>query len=189
MIVAITGCIGSGKTFISNKINKLYGYDVFSSDEFVKLAYENIDIQNKLDKRFNCLIDNKIDKQIIKDKLDEDSIKDLNNIIHPFVINKIKEIKNTYLKSLTFVEVPLLFESNLAYLFDYTISISVEESLRHERLKKRCLENYQDMIKLEKYQLSNEQKANLADFVLVSLKNEDDTLANLDVIISKIVKR
>ena len=45
------------------------------------------------------------------------------------------------------------------------------------------------MIKLEKYQLSNKQKASKADFVLNSLENEDDTLANLDDIIKAIINK
>ena len=44
------------------------------------------------------------------------------------------------------------------------------------------------MIKLEKYQLTNQEKAIRADFVLNSLENDDDTLANLNSIIKAIVK-
>ena len=62
MIVAITGCIGSGKTYILNKIHDIYNYDVFSADTFVQMAYEDKNIQLKLDQAFNCLVNEKINK-------------------------------------------------------------------------------------------------------------------------------
>ena len=188
MVIAITGCIGSGKSYILNKIHTLYGYDVFSSDEFVRLSYKDKQVKEKLNEKFNCIVDGNVDKSIIKRQLNESNINELNAIIHPFVIDKIIEVKENYKQSLAFIEVPLLFESNLEKLFDYTISISVEDLLRHNRLKNRSVENYNDMIKLEKYQLTNQEKAIRADFVLNSLENDDDTLANLNSIIKAIVK-
>ena len=49
MIVAITGCIGSGKSYILKQINSLHNMDVFSADEFTLQAYENEIIKQKLD--------------------------------------------------------------------------------------------------------------------------------------------
>ena len=65
MIVAITGCIGSGKSYILKQINSLHNIDVFSADEFTLQAYENEIVKRKLDKVFNCLKDGKVDKKII----------------------------------------------------------------------------------------------------------------------------
>ena len=74
-------------------------------------------------------------------------------------------------------------------LFDKTLVISVDDNLRHQRLKDRNTNNYQEMIKLEKYQLSNEEKVKRADYVLFSIYNELDNISQLSKIIEKIVKK
>lgn len=189
MIIAITGCIGSGKSYIASIIQNNFGYDTFSCDTFTVNAYQDELVLKQLDKAFNCLIDGKVDKSIIKSKLNDDSIKILNSIIHPYVKNQILKVKELYKDSLAFIEVPLLFETNMDLLFDKSLVISVEDELRHQRLKNRNPNNYNEMIKLEKYQLSNEEKVKKADYVLHSVYDELDNIRQLSNIIEKIVKK
>ena len=75
MIIAITGCIGSGKSYVSNLIHQKYGYDVFSSDIIAKKAYEDENIKVKLNDAFECIVNNNVDISIIKSKLNEETIK------------------------------------------------------------------------------------------------------------------
>ena len=182
MLIGITGCIGSGKSYVLEKINKIYGYETYSADAFVADSYNDEDIKRKLDDVFKCLVNKKIDKNIIKNKLNDDTIILLNNIIHPYVKDRIKLLENN---SIIFIEVPLLFESKMEDLFDYTISISINDELRHQRLKNRNIQNYKNMLQLEKYQYDNEKKAALADFVII---NDSKLKEQLDNIISKIKK-
>ena len=189
MIIAITGCIGSGKSFYTSKINSIYNYDVFSADTFSKMAYDDESIKLKLNKAFNCVIDNKVNKELIKNKLNDENIKLLNGIIHPFVIDKIKEVKEKYKNSIAFIEVPLLFETNIEYLFDFTISISVIDSLRRKRLLNRNALDYKKMIELEKYQYDNDKKASLADYVINSSEDDSQNLLNLEKIIKNIISK
>lgn len=186
MIIAITGCIGSGKSYILNQINKLYNYDIFSADEIAKNSYEDKTIQNKLQLEFNCIINGKVDKDLLKKQLNESTIKKLNNIIHPYVRLKIEELKTKYSNKIAFIEVPLLFESKMEDLFDLSIAIYVDDKLRHLRLKQRNIDSYNSMIKLEKYQFSNEKKASLADYVLYSSDNDLKNIEQLKTIINKI---
>ena len=190
MIIAITGCIGSGKSFYTSKINSIYNYDVFSADTFSKMAYDDERIKLKLNKAFNCVIDNKVNKELIKNK--NAAVKFgrfVNGIIHPFVIDKIKEVKEKYKNSIAFIEVPLLFETNIEYLFDFTISISVNDSLRRKRLLNRNASDYKKMIELEKYQYDNDKKASLADYVINSSEDDSQNLLNLEKIIKKIISK
>jgi len=65
MLIGITGIIGSGKTFIGNMLKKM-GYVVYDSDDFVKQAYLKNNIKVLLNKEFGCVIEDRVDKQIIK---------------------------------------------------------------------------------------------------------------------------
>ncbi|MCI5745485.1 MAG: dephospho-CoA kinase [Erysipelotrichaceae bacterium] len=186
MLIAITGSIGSGKSYLLKLINKHFKYDTFSCDDFVKEAYENEGILNEINKVFNCVNDQILDKNALKNKLDADNIKILNNIIHPFVIKKIKRIKEIYTHQLAFVEVPLLFESNLQYLFDYSIAIFCDDAQRHEALYKRNPKEYKNMLFLESNQLTNEQKAKKANFIIESHFNEQENIVQLKNILISI---
>lgn len=189
MIIAITGCIGSGKSYVSNLIHQKYGYDVFSSDIIAKKAYEDENIKVKLNDAFECIVNNKVDISIIKSKLNEETIKVLNAIIHPFVIGKINEIKDNYKEDIAFVEVPLLFESNMEHLFDKTIVISTSLKLRHKRIKNRNPLTYKDMLKLERYQLSNKEKVKRADYVIHSGEDDIKNINEIDKTMNLILKK
>ncbi len=189
MIIAITGCIGSGKSYIASLIQTQFGYDTFSSDKIANESYEDELVKEKLDNAFECVVNNKVDKSIIKSKLNEQTISILNSIIHPYVKNEILEIKEKYKDSIAFIEVPLLFESNMEVLFDKSLVISVDDALRHQRIKKRNPQTYQDMLKLEKFQLSNDEKVKRADFVLQSSENDKENLKQLTFIVDLLIKK
>lgn len=189
MIIAITGCIGSGKSYIANLINKHFGYDIFSSDEIAKSSYEDKVIKEKLHKAFNCVVNGKVDKNIIKEKINDHTISKLNSIIHPYVINEILSIKEKYKNGIAFIEVPLLFESNMEDLFDKSLVISASDELRYERIKKRNPQTYQDMIKLEHFQLNNEEKVKRADFVFISSNDDDKNLNQLTSLVNLMIKK
>lgn len=172
MIVGITGCIGSGKSFLSAYLRSK-GFLCFDSDLFVKEAYADQTILKKLAKNFDCLnSDETFNKEKLKQQLNDQNLSLLNAIIHPYVIQKIKDLRILYPKQIVFVEIPLLFEENLSDLCDYTIAIDCALSIRDRRLLQRDKENYPLMKKLEARQFSNEEKAKRADFVIVN--REDD---------------
>ena len=173
MIIAITGCIGSGKSYIASLIQKHFGYDTFSSDNIAKESYDDEFVKSQLQEAFNCIVDGKVDKNIIKEQLNDQTISKLNSIIHPYVKSRILNIKQKYINDVAFVEVPLLFESKMEELFDKTLVIFAKDALRHKRIKKRNPQTYKDMIKLEHFQLNNEEKVEKADYVLI-----DNEVAN-----------
>lgn len=189
MIIAITGTIGSGKTYYLNKINEIYSCAIFSCDEFTLKAYEQKEIIKKLDENFSCLVNDKIDKSIIKSKLNENTIKLLNDIIHPFIIKSILNIKDKYKNDIAFIEVPLLFECNMQDMFDASICISVNEQLRNKRLLKRNADSYSFMKSLEKYQKSSKEKEKLATYVLKTTENEKLNLERLNDIMQVILNK
>ena len=99
----------------------------------------------------------------------------LNNIpVTSENISVIEEIKEEILKffeqnkseTLVFVGIPLLFESNMSNLFDKSLLIYTNDTLREERLISR--NHYSgDYAKLRmKSQMSQDKKLKLCDFVI-----------------------
>lgn len=187
MIVALTGCIGSGKSFYLNKIKEIYNYPIFDADKIAKEAYNEKEIMDKLKEEFNCVIDNKVDFTLLKSQLNENNINKLNAIIHPYVKKRIQKIKKEY--PISFVEVALLYESHMEDLFDLVIAISIDDKLRHKRLKKRDNTSYEYMVKLEALQYDNFNKIKNADYVINSTNDDLINLERLKKVIEEIKKR
>lgn len=138
-VFGITGSIATGKSTVTNYL-KDKGYLVVDSD---KLAYDALTIDqdciNRTKQLFNLgegPIDRKALGQIIFN--DQHSKTALEGIIHPYVINKIKEeIANNQNEKFIFLDIPLLFESNLEYLCDKIIVVYLNEQEEIKRLMKR----------------------------------------------------
>lgn len=182
MIIGITGCISSGKSFVLNLL-KNFGYEVYQTDNFTIDAYENDIIKTKLNEKFNCLKNNKIDKLILKKKINEniDNLKTINNIIHPFIYEKVKSLNKK--EKLIFVEIPLLFEANFDKICDVTITISIDDNLRLNLLRKRNKENFAFYQTLEKQQFSQNKKIKLADYVIKNDLNKENMIYQIKSII------
>jgi dephospho-CoA kinase len=78
------------------------------------------------------------------------------------------------------VEVPLLFESGMDQVFDHTIAIVADESLRAERASAR---GHEGVDSRSSRQLTQEEKAQRADFVV----ENDADIAALESKLSKVL--
>lgn len=187
MLVGITGIIGSGKTFIGNMLKKM-GYVVYDSDDFVKQAYLKNNIKDLLNKEFGCVIEDRVDKQIIKNEIikNHQKLQQLNEIIHPDVISSILEIKRNNLNQLVFVEIPLLFECNLQIYCDYTIAVLIDEEMQQKQLKNRDEKNYEFMKILLNEQFSQEKKASMANATIQNQKDLQKVYHSLESLVAKL---
>ena len=185
MFLAITGAIGSGKTYVSN-IFKEYGFEVVDSDKLVLKSYEDEDVKRQLQEVFGCVVADKVDKKILKEKLNKNNIQTLNNIIHPFVEKEIIKLKESNQNIL--VEVPLLFEVCFDSLFDYTICVVTNRFKRQSNLKKRDKNNYKFIKMLEKAQFSQKEKAKQADFIIKNKKGDLKLKEQISAIIDLVLK-
>ena len=187
MLVGITGIIGSGKTFIGNMLKKM-GYVVYDSDDFVKQAYLKNNIKDLLNKAFGCVIEGRVDKQIIKNEIikNHQKLQQLNEIIHPDVISSILEIKRNNLNQLVFVEIPLLFECNLQTYCDYTIAVLIDKEMQQKQLKNRDEKNYEFMKILLNEQFSQEKKASMANATIQNQKDLQKVYHSLESLVAKL---
>lgn len=138
MKVAITGTIGSGKTFVSDYLRSKDLF-VFDCDKYnAYLLEKNNDVLNKILESFPNSVNHLcIDKKALANEVfsNEDKRKKLESIMHPYIINKINEEADQ--RDLFIAEVPLLFEAGLESFFDVIILIVANEKLLHLRLNEK----------------------------------------------------
>ncbi len=146
---AITGGIGSGKTFASN-ILKEAGYTVISADNITTKLYKKRKIRLVLKGIFPSAIKGiflKIDrKEISRIAFNDDAKhKQLTDAITPLVMEEIRK-KCKKIKSDVFVEVPLLFECNEQDNFDEVLVVMRPLKDRIESVKVRSNLSEEDIV-------------------------------------------
>ncbi len=117
-LIAITGGIGSGKSFALSILKDL-GYNVLSCDDFTNTAYQEKEIREFLLREFNSTDKNEIKKLAFINKEKYERLTDVvTKKVYELTIKKAKT-----LEGLVFLEVPLLFEGNYEKDFDAVIVI------------------------------------------------------------------
>ena len=113
-IIAVTGSIGCGKTYISNIIRSI-GYNVFDADKEIKKFYKNKEFLSLIKQNFPISFNNNIfNKRKLRDLVfnNKKELKKLESITHPLLKIKLKEkIRKIYKKTdLLFIDAALIYE-------------------------------------------------------------------------------
>lgn len=165
-IFAITGGIGSGKSFVLSVLKKV-GYYTLSSDVIVSELYQKNSVKAKLKKIFPNAVSGvfnlKLDKAVIANTVFSDKEKHfcLTSTITPLVLKEIKK-RTKRLSGLIFVEVPLLFECNYQNEFDGVIVVKrvlterVKSVINRSNLtKEQVLERISKQVDYDNIDLTN----------------------------------
>lgn len=137
--IAITGGIGTGKSFAGNILREM-GYPVFSCDEIYKNISKNEEYIEKIEKLFPDVVENKeINRKKLADFIfsDDEKRKLLNDVAHPLIIKELIKKMEEETSRLIFAEVPLLFEENFEYLFDRVLVVKRTKENRIRAVIKR----------------------------------------------------
>ncbi|XHU95840.1 MAG: dephospho-CoA kinase [cyanobacterium endosymbiont of Rhopalodia gibba] len=171
-IIGLTGGIATGKTTVSNYVNKIYQIPILDADIYAREAVQpNSPTLQEIFIRYGQLIqlpDGHLNRQILGDiifnNLEERQW--LESKIHPFVRNKLKQEISRLKSSIIILSIPLLFEVKLTTLVTETwvVYCSYEEQIK--RLIKNNKITQEQAIKRIKSQISLEEKVTLADVVL-----------------------
>jgi len=179
-ILGLTGGIASGKSTILNEFKKL-GAEIIDSDKIAheiiiknKTCYEKIvnNFGRKILNHKNQIDRKKLGKVVFSDVKKR---KLLEKIIHPIILNKIKnKIKCLYKKlttnSIIVIDLPLLFEAGLQKMVDKILVVWVPQKIQINRLMKRDKLSYNSALKRIKSQIPLEKKLKLADYVIDNTK-------------------
>lgn len=144
MKIAITGGIGSGKSTVASYL-KEKGFPVFSCDEIYEELLQDDKFLKLLTEPFGREIikDGKLDRKALAGIVfgDRKALERLNTVAHPPIIREALHRAEGY--SLSFCEVPLLFENGYEKLFDDVIVVlrAKEERVKSIRVRSHLTES------------------------------------------------
>lgn len=168
--VAITGGIGTGKTYISNYFVQM-GIPVFYADEEAKKCYENPEIIKNIhsffgDKVFtNGRIDfKKLSEYVFRDPQKREIV---NQLIHPKVMEMFDAWAAEQQAPSVMMESAILFENELDKFFDLVIVVDAPMEVRIERIKKRNPNlSEEEIVSRIQAQMPQEEKCRRANLVI-----------------------
>ena len=139
--VAITGGIGSGKSFISNKFAKL-GVPIYNSDVRANIIINsNITVKKLLIKNFgnDCYIGEELNKKLISKIIfnNKSKLRLINSIVHPFVNLDYNSWLQNQKATYTIYESAIIYENNSIDKFDKIIGVISDTELKISRLFER----------------------------------------------------
>ena len=173
--MGLTGGIASGKSTVAHLFRER-GAEIIDFDELAREvirpkspAYEKI-VSTFGDEILlsNGEIDRKKLGAIVFQELSK--LRQLNDIVHPFVFAEwrklIEEIKKEKTSKIVISDLPLLFETNSAPLFDVVVLVFIPKEKQLERLMKRDGIPYDRAMLMIASQMPIEEKIPLADVVI-----------------------
>lgn len=169
IFTAITGSIGCGKTTISDILRK-FGYLVYDADKWVKHLYYRKDFLKMIRAEFPQVFDGEVfDKRKLRTFVfdNPERLKELEMLIHPFLTRKLRKIirKNNN-EGIVFFDVALLYELGWDKFFDYVVLADVDYETQKLRVMARDKISAEDFGKINKLQMSREEKVQRSDFII-----------------------
>jgi dephospho-CoA kinase len=180
--LGVTGGPASGKStvcrMLENRGGKYINTDVLAREVVAKGTAGHKKIvdyfgENTLDPH------GEIDRPALRKTIINDPVskKKLESIVHPEVLllmNRLVEEARQNGYPFAAVEVPLLFEIGIGDQFDYTVAVLADEAKQLGRISIRDKVSKKDARSLMHSQLSSEEKAKNADFILNNNGNHED---------------
>lgn len=194
--VAITGGIASGKSTYCKEIEKL-GYTVLYVDKIGRKLLENDNIVKHIVIKYfgeECYTNGVLNVDIYREKLfNPKLINDFNKKYIPILFSElVKEISKYDKENLIFVEIPFISQ-DYKYFFNKIVYITVKDTnIQIQRIQSRnpniTKEVAESMINSTQNIISEEEKINNSDYVILSTKPLDQSKIDLNNIISLFLK-
>jgi len=194
--VGITGGIGSGKSTVSRILEERGAY-VFDADQVAKHLIDSDPAlqQELLDEFMDDILDSR--GRIAKEHLarigfsNQENQEMLNAIVHPYVFRANDELQEQLARKgevkLYVLDAPLLFESGLDRHVDYTVLVYARLKIRLERALQRGTLSRDDILRRMDLQMPDEEKMQLADFIIENNGTEAELRAETDRVYHRIM--
>jgi len=181
--VAITGGIGSGKTYISKMFAEL-GVPIYNADQKANyIIKSNIVIKKSLINAFgsNSFINNELNKKYISKIIfnDKSKLRLINSIVHPLVYQDYNNWLLDQKSSYTIYESAIIYQTNTMNKFDKIIGVISDNELKISRLLIRGMKNL-SITNIMKNQAGDSEIIRISDFLIYNNLNNN---LNKDVMI------
>lgn len=177
--VAITGNIGSGKSWVCELFKQHLGIPVYNSDDAAKQMYFLPDVRHQLVKRFGdafYLSETELNRKLIANLIfhDEKAQAALEGILYPALFVDFEEWMKKQEAPYVLFESALIFEKRLEKRFDAVVMVSASEATRLRRAMER---DHCDEVTVRARmakQWPEEGKRLLADYVIWHENDDED---------------
>jgi dephospho-CoA kinase len=190
-LVGLTGGMGAGKSTALSLLREL-GAEVLSTDEVVHELYGEPCVRDAVVERWGSEVapDGVVDRAAVAERAfsGEEDRAWLERLLWPLVGERIAQWTprarvRARAGTAAVVEIPLLFEAGMGDAFDATIAVVADEALRSERAQGRGHALAEERLSR---QLSQEEKARLATFVVRNDGSVQDMRRELTTILAKL---
>ncbi|MCA1063658.1 dephospho-CoA kinase [Rossellomorea sp. AcN35-11] len=174
-IIGLTGGIASGKSTVSAMLNEK-GYTIIDADLAARMVVEvdqpaYLAIVEEFGEHILHEHDATINREILGHIIfnSEDKRKKLNGIVHPAVRSMMLAHKDEAIsagKNTIFMDIPLLFESDLTWMVDRTLLVYVDEETQLSRLMERNHLSHEEASSRIASQYPLKDKIKLSDHVI-----------------------
>lgn len=191
-IIAITGSIGCGKSFLANIIRSL-GYVVYDADKWVKYLYYRPAFLKVIKQNFSEVFDanGTFNKRKLRNLVfnNNQELKRLEKLVHPFLKQKLLNVirKNSQTNRVFFFDAALLFEMKWNIYCQSVILADVDKNIQKQRVMIRDNISAADFEKIVSVQIDNEQKKQFVNAVINTDKTENLLKVELVKIIEELV--
>ena len=180
-IIGITGNSGSGKSTVSKMISENYEAKIIDADKIAKeMTMNNGEYLQAIKQTFgeDVIKDNTLDRKKLADIVfsNKTEKEKLDSLTFEYVVRRIKEeIKKAQLKSdikYIVLDVPLLFESKLNEVCNYTIGVTAPKIEKIKRICKRDKLSEEKALQRLNSQPDDEFFIQQCDFIIENINNK-----------------
>lgn len=180
--IALTGGIGTGKTYLSRHFVEM-GIPVFYADVEAKRLYQEPSFVEELCQTFGeeiLLSDGSVDLRKMGAMVfsDEKKLQILNKMMHPRVMQMFEEWAVRQPSQTVIMESAIVYEANLTGFFDKVIVADAPLELRIRRILQRDPHlTREDILQRMSHQMPQEEKCSRADLVVCTGETYQEALA------------
>ncbi len=185
MYIAVTGGIGSGKSYVC-RLLKDCGVDVYDCDAAAKRLMNSLpEVQSALSAAVGCDLfeGGRLDKAALSRFIvrSEENVQKVNSIVHPAVAEDFKRSGSEWLES------AILYESGFdrRVVFDFVVCVTASLETRIRRIMERDSLTRDRAVEWIDRQMPQEEKAARADFVIEN-DDGDDVKSRIRELMNKI---